>query len=366
MAKSRVREWNDASGASYREILRPDGSYTQWKDGQVVGESGPDASRAEAFAAGEYDAGAEAAKAGDAFMNSAYGKRLMEQEDAAGKRQRELSDRTYGLQKDQFGLSKDQFGQTKKEQDRRFGLDETELNRRFGLDQSRFGQDTLEQNRRYELDKGELDRRFGLDSAQFGINYFKTAADYAKTPRSWLDAVQFQSPGFLQRMTSGLANPSFGVQGTPPVMNSVSDRLAGVNGGAGGSTPIFMQQAGSGAPANPAVGGASTSSTPTGPGGVPLVDPATNIKKILAGSPPSEQSGFSDQDIAAVRLIAQMYKNGAGKLKEGTVESWSPEQLGLVQGVGDAISPNGGDTFLNQYKATRLPGKTNPYAASYG
>jgi hypothetical protein len=122
---------------------------------------------------------------------------------------------------------------------------------------------------------------------------------------------------------------------------------------------------------NPAFGGKGAlnpgmkSITDTVGGGLNsnLVDPAKNIQNILKGAPPSEGSGMTPKDIAAVNLIAKMYEEGAGTLGEGTVESWDPDELAFRQGVWDQLSPGGGDRFLRNYQRTRLPTRSNPFAA---
>jgi len=172
------------------------------------------------------------------------------------------------------------------------------------------------------------------------VDYFQTAAEYGKTPRSWLESLQFENPMFMRQNTFGLVNPAFGARGeTNPGMKTITDSLAAAGGGGGGSA------------------------TMPGPAGTTLLDPAKNIQNILKGAPPSEGSGFTPKDIAAVNLIARMYEEGAGKLGEGTLESWDPDQLAFAQGVMDNISPNGGDRFTRQYQRTRIPTKSNPYAA---
>ena len=112
----------------------------------------------------------------------------------------------------------------------------------------------------------------------------------------------------------------------------------------------------------PALAGAG-GGTMAGPGGTQLVDPAKNIQQILKGAPPSEGSGFTPKDIAAVNLIARMYEEGAQKQGEGVLESWDPDELEFAKGVMDYISPNGGDRFMRQHARSRIPRTSNPFAA---
>lgn len=332
--QSQVRNWNDASG-SHTELLRPDGSWVQWTNGAVVAQAGADPARAEAFSAGQYDAVAEQIRYGNELLASPYGQAITEQERKLGETTKMRNDQQYGLQKDQLGISRgtldlnrentrfdnqlarDQFGLSKTEYDRRFGLDE----RKFGLDE-----------RSQAAKEAELDRRFGLDYAQQGIDFFKTAADYGKTPRSWTDALQFERPEFMKPFVQGLANPAFGAKGANlPQMNSITDSVGAATGATGLNSNTY--------------------------------DPAKAIQSILKGSPPSSQTGLTGQDIATVRLLGEIYKNGAQKLGEGTLESMDPSELQYAQGVFDQISPGGGDRFLRDYQRSRIPGRSNPFAA---
>lgn len=293
-------------------MLSPDGSVTKFDAGwNVIDRRGPDADRASLFTASNYDAVGEAIRYGNEFEASPYGQRVLEQERRAGERARLISDRDYGLRRDDLGLRGDELDRRFGLDERRFGLDERELDRRFGLDEKRFGLDERETNARIQ----DLER-------QFQLSYFNTAAEYGKTPRSWTTALQFENPEFMKSLGIGAPNPAFGAKGaTPPEMNALSNSMSGG------------------------------------------YDPAKAIQSILKGSPPSSGSGMTDQDIAAVQLIGQMYKNGAGNLPEGTIESWSPNELAYRQSVWDQIAPGGGDEFVRQYGMTRLPTTSNPFRA---
>lgn len=327
MARARVREWNDASGA-HTEMLRPDGSWKRWTNGVLVAESGPDAGRAEAFAAGEYDAVAEAIRYGNEFEASPYGQRILEQERQAGERARLLSDRDYGLRRDDLDLRE-------RDSDRRYGMDRdelglrrTELDRRFGLDERRFGLEEKD----FGLREKELDRRFGLDYAQQGIDFFKTATEYGRTPRRWTDALQFENPQFMRPFVQGLANPAFGAKGAIlPQMNNITESVASATGATGLNNNLY--------------------------------DPAKSLQSILKASPPSAGTGLTGQDIATVRLLGEIYKNGAQRMGEGTLESMDQDELAYAQGVWDQVSPGGGDRFLRDYERSRIPRRSNPYSA---
>lgn len=316
MPSSRASEWNDASG-SHAQLLRPDGSFKQWLNGMVVNEGGPDPDRAEAFSAGTFDAVAEEIRRGNELEASPYGQRLIKQEELLGQTAKLRGDQQYGLQQGQLDVN-------------RGTLDLNRENTQFDneLNRDKFGLDVRSQAAR----EAELDRRFGLDSAKFGVDFFQTAANYGKTPKSWTDAIQYQSPKFMSNFAMGLSNPAFGAHGgTLPQMNSITDSVAASTGGGSLNAGLF--------------------------------DPAKNIQNILKGSPPSDGSGLTPQDIAAVRLIGEMYKSGGNKVKEGVWESYSQPQRDYLGSVMNQIAPNGAADFEQEIARSRIPGKSNPWAA---
>ena len=309
MAQARL-QWNAADNTW--TLLGQDGSVVRYDAGwNVIDRRGADPDRALAFAAGNYDAVAETIRYGNEFEASPYGQRLLDQERRAGRRARVISDRDYGLRRDELGLRGDEI-------DRRYDLED----RRFGLDERRFGLDERELDRRFGLDERETNAQIQDLERQFQLKYFNTAADYGRTARRWTDAIQFQNPEFMRTLGIGVPNPAFGAQGAQlPEMNALSNHMSGG------------------------------------------YDPAKAIQNIVKNVNPSPGHGLSETDINAVRLIGSLYKQGAQALPEGYLESLDPDEQDYMFGVMDQLAPNGGDRFARNYGASRLPTYSNALKA---
>lgn len=292
-------------------VVREDGSsyVLDPQTGQKTNERGPDPTMAEAFATNDTSTLDDTLAWLDAYENSAYGRRANQLREQAYDEDVRRYDQDYGLRARGQRLSE-------RNAERDFGLREREADARIQ----------------------ELERRFGLDVARFGNEYLQTSIAYAKTPRSWVDALLYErgAKPIFQQLAGGNALPAFGAKGAQtPQMNSASDAMASL----GINIP--------------------------GAAGQPQNDPAKAIQAIIKNSPPSDTNGFNPQDVATIQLLAEMYRNGAGKLKEGTLESADPDEIAAMQSVFDYVSPGGGNRFLRDYQRTRIPGigRQSPYAA---
>lgn len=293
-------------------VVREDGSsyILDPQTGQRTNERGPDPNMAEAFGNGDTSTLDEQLAWLEKYANSPYGRRADELRAQAYDEEKRRWDTDYGLR---------ERGQNfqEKSSNRDFGLREREADARIQ----------------------ELERRFGLDVARFGNEYLQTSIQYAKTPRSWVDSLLYErgAKPIFQQLASGQSLPAFGAKapGATPAMNSASDAMASL----GINVP--------------------------GAAGQAQNDPAKQIAAIIKNSPPSSTTGINGQDAATIGLLAEMYRKGAGALKEGTLESADPDEIAAMQSVFDFVAPGGGNRFIRDYQRTRLPGqgRQNVYAA---
>lgn len=311
MAGRAYRRWNTAGEL---EIVYPDGRLETWNTstGQLVREAPANPRLADAMRAGDTNAMDETIAYGTQWLQSPMGQDYLSTRQATADEERRRWEAEYGLRSDDSDFRRDQW----KDQ--------------YSLQRDQFGQNVKESDARI-LD---LERQYGLDSSRLGLDFNKQSIEYAKTPRSWLDALDWERGGaqagipvYMQNLAQNIANPAFAAKGAgTPEMNSLGSTVASASG-------------------NNAVAD---------------MDPTAEVTKAIAqvakASPPSSTVGMSGRDAATIQLMTEMYKQGAGKVGEGVLESMDPDELATLQGVFDRVSPGGGDRYMRDWQKTRIPG----------
>lgn len=307
---ARGRSWKRWNSNGELEVISEDGSLAVWNTstGQLVREAPANPRLADAMRAGDTNAMDETIAYGTQWLQSPMGQDYLSTRQATADEEKRRWEAEYGLRaddsdfrrdqwKDQYSLQRDQFGQSVKESDARI------------------------------LD---LERQYGLDSSRLGLDFNKQSIEYAKTPRSWLDALDWERGGaqagipvYMQNLAQNIANPAFAAKGAgTPDMNSLGSTVASASG-------------------NNAVAD---------------MDPTKAITQIIKASPPSTTPGLSSRDAATVALATEIYKQGAGKVGEGVLESMDPDEVATLQGVFDRVSPGGGERYMRDWQKTRIPG----------
>lgn len=333
MADQAYRRWNSSGEL---EIVYPDGRLEIWNTstGQLVREAPANPRLAEAMRAGDTNTMQQTIDYGTQWLASPLGKDYISTRQAAADEERRRWDAQFGLNKDARDLSRDELDFRRDQWGDQYGLQRDEFAFRSG---PQFQQTVKESDARI-LD---LERQYGLDASRLYLDYNKQAIDYAKTPRSWIDALDWERAGqgggipvYTQNLAMNLQNPAFGAKGAgTPQMNSLGNAVADASGQPG----------------------------------VAQTDPTAEVTKAIAGiaklSPPSNTVGMSGRDAATIQLMTELYKGGAGKIGEGVWESLDADEQDTMLGAFDRISANGGSRFLRDHQRTRIPTSSRVNAA---
>lgn len=307
---ARGRSWKRWNSNGELEVISEDGSLAVWNTstGQLVREAPANPRLADAMRAGDTNAMDETIAYGTQWLQSPMGQDYLKTRQATADEEKRRWEADYGLREDDRDFRRDQW----KDQ--------------YSLQRDQFGQNVKESDARI-LD---LERQYGLDASRLGLDFNKQSIEYAKTPRSWLDALDWERGGaqagipvYMQNLAQNIANPAFAAKGLgTPEMNSLGSTVASASG-------------------NNAVAD---------------MDPTKAITQIIKASPPSTTPGLSGRDAATVALATEIYKQGAGKVGEGVLESMDPDEVATLQGVFDRVSPGGGERYMRDWQKTRIPG----------
>jgi len=338
--------WNKSNSDGTTTYIYDDGSLAVWNlsTGEKVREAGANPQLAQAIQSGDTNTMQQTIDYGTQWLASPMGQDYISTRQAASDEEKRRYENTYGLQKNaqnfSQGMSKDQLNFDKSKWNDQYGLQRDEFGFKTGpefqLEKDKFGQNVKESDARI-LD---LERKYGLDSSRLALDYNKQSIDYAKTPRSWLDSLDWERGGagagipvYMQNLAANISNPAFQSKGAgTPQMNSLGQTVADASG-------------------NQAAAAA---------------DPTAETTKAIAGiaklSPPSSTVGMSGRDAATIQLLTEMYKNGAGKIGEGKWESLMPDEQDTILGTFDRVAPNGGNRWLQDLGRTRIPTASRAYA----
>lgn len=307
------KAWQRHNADGTTTIIYEDGRIQVWNltTGQKVNESGANPGLAEAMRAGDTNAMDEAINYSTQWWNSPMGADYRETRRAAA--DEDVRRFNEGQQRSKEGLDI----------------------QRQNAGTSRYSAETSRMDTEARIK--DLERRYGLDSSRLALDFNRQAIDYAKTPRSWLDALDWERGGaqagipvYMQNLAANLQNTAFGAKGAgTPQMNSLGQTVASYSG-------------------NNAVAD---------------LDPTKAITGIIKNSPPSATNGMNGRDAATVNLLAEIYRQGAGKIGEGVLESADPDEIGTMQAVFDRVAPGGGDRFLRDHARSRIPTSARAYAA---
>ena len=305
------RRWN-TNGEM--EVIYDDGRLEVWNQstGELIREAPANPRLAAAMRAGDTNTMDDTIAYGTKWLASPMGQDYLD----VRRRTADEDLRRWGKQ---FGLSEQNAGTN-----------------RYQAETGRYSAETSRMDTEARIK--DLERRYGLDASRLGLDFNKQSIEYAKTPRSWLDALDWERGGnqagvpvYLQNLAQNITNPAFGAKGAgTPQMNSLGDTVAAASGNAAAAD----------------------------------MDPTKAVTAIIKASPPSNTPGLSSRDAATIQLATELYKKGAGSLSEGSLEAMDQDEVGTLQGVFDRISPGGGDRFIRDYQRTRIPTRTRAYATA--
>lgn len=332
------RRWNSDGNL---EVVHDDGRIELWNTstGELLRESAPNPRLAAAMVAGDTNAMEESIAYGTEWLNSPLGQDYLGTRRATADEERRRWDAEFGLREGDSDLRRSQLGLQRDE----LGLRRDELGLRRQETEARIR---------------DLERQYGLQQSRLGLEWTGQDIQYKKTPRSWIDALDWERGGrqagvpiYLQRLAENVGNPAFAAKGPGPgpEMNSMTNVVARMSG-----QPV---------PAGAAASGGATDTAPVSGTPASQDERTRQLQAIIKASPPSGEPGMTSRDAASIELLKEIYRQGANKVKEGVLETFDPDEIGTMQAVWDRESPGGGDRFLRDYGRSRIPRNFNPYTS---
>lgn len=277
--------------------------------------------------------------------------------DDIARRMQQEADRNYRFQRDQLRQQWNIARMNARTQEERNRIDREYNQAQIRLAEQRLALDTEIQRGQLQLQQGRLGLDLVSQAAQMrGAKNYVQAANMAHGV-----ANNPYTPVAFNALLSGATMPGYGAQGGIPQAYTLGSQLAdfGVN------VPGAPGAPGGGGQPQSAFGAAMSdrvneSAAGQGPGAAP---PGTNFMAAFGGGPPSAQSSlFWGAPAPNVRpLVNQahaIYGQGAHKLGNGSLESLSPTELGLLQSAIEAPDDRGNagdwDSFMWQYGNSRV------------